>query len=102
MIKIMKIVNSIFLFLLLSCKTQEPENQPTVLTLDVSEISLRIAKISGEVTNEGNSATLDRGFVISNKNNNPIISEDIKIQSGYGKGTYSFSLENLVLNTTYY
>ncbi len=97
----MKIIIPVFLFLIIGCKTQEIENPPSVLTLDVSEISLRNAKISGEVTNEGNSATLDRGFVFSDKIITPSIS-DTRIQSGYGKGGYSINLENLTVNTPYY
>jgi hypothetical protein len=93
---------SLFIY---SCQTEEKilqsENPPSVLTNDVSNISFKNATLKGEVTNEGFSATLDRGFVYSDKNSNPSVS-DSKVSSGFGKGVYSISLDNLTENTKYY
>lgn len=83
------------------CKTEEPQNPPTVITNAASDVSIKIATINGEVINEGFLATTDRGFVFSDKNTNPSVS-DIKVQSGYGKGVYSIVLDKLLVNTKYY
>lgn len=84
-----------------SCKTEEPQNPPTVITKIASDVTLKNSTLNGEVTNEGFSATTDRGFVFSDKNTNPSVS-DTKAQSGYGKGVYSIVLDKLPVNTKYY
>jgi hypothetical protein len=66
-----------------------------------SDVTLKNATLNGEVTEEGFSATTDRGFVFSEKNTNPSVS-DSKAQSGYGKGIYSVVLDKLTVNTKYY
>ena len=86
---------------LLGCKTEEPQNPPTVITKVANDVTLKNATLNGEVTEEGFSATTDRGFVFSDKNTNPSVS-DTKIQSGYGKGVYSIVLDKLPVNTKYY
>lgn len=96
------IIPSIFI---ISCKTEEKvlqiENPPTVITNDASDISFKYATLKGEVSHEGFSAANDRGFVFSEKNSNPSVS-DSKIQSGYGKGIYSIKVDILIENTKYY
>jgi hypothetical protein len=91
----------IFLILLNSCKKEELQNPPTVITSVASDVSLKNATLNGEVTDEGFSATSDRGFFFSEKNTNPSAS-DTKVQSGYGKGFYSIVLDKLPVNTKYY
>lgn len=88
-------------FLLYSCKTEEPQTPPVVITSPASEITLSKAKINGEVTNEGFSATSERGFVMSETNPKPSVS-DTKYTIGYGKGTFSKEIDNLKVNTKYY
>lgn len=88
-------------FLILSCKTEEPQNPPTVLTRAASEITTKNATLNGEVTEEGYSTVSDRGFVFSSQNSNPTIN-DSKIQSGVGKGIYATVLDKLEANTKYY
>ncbi len=85
----------------ISCKIEEPQNPPTVITRVASDVGLKNATLNGEVTDEGFSAASERGFVYSEKNTNPSVS-DSKVQSGYGKGIYSFILEKLTVNTKYY
>jgi hypothetical protein len=100
----MKLINCItFLFsiVLLGCKTEEPQNPPTVITKAASDVTLKNATLNGEITDEGFSAASDRGFVYSEKNTNPSVS-DSKAQSGYGKGVYSIVLDKLPVNTKYY
>jgi hypothetical protein len=91
----------IILTSLIACKTEEPQNPPTVITKVASDVTLKNATLNGEVTDEGFSATSDRGFVFSEKNPNPSLS-DSKAQSGYGKGVYSVVLDKLTVNTKYY
>lgn len=91
----------LFSIVLSGCKTEEPQNPPTVITKVASDVTLKNATLNGEVTNEGFSATSDRGFVYSEKNTNPSVS-DTKVQSGYGKGVYSIVLDKLPVNTKYY
>ena len=89
-------------FSISSCAKQEaPESSPTVITLEPSDVKLNAFTMSGEVTNEGFNATKERGFVWSQTNTNPSVSDN-KISVGYGKGQYSFTLEKLSPNTTYY
>ena len=92
-------------YLIIGCKPQEvlliKENPPTVITKPTSDVSLSSATMNGEVTDEGFTATTDRGFVYSEKNTNPSVS-DTKVQSGYGKGIYSVKLDKLTLDTKYY
>jgi hypothetical protein len=99
-------MRSIILFVYLSlflfgCKTEEPQNPPTVFTKVASDVSLKNATLNGEVTDEGFSAASERGFVFSDKNTNPSVS-DTKVQSGYGKGVFSIVLDKLPVNTKYY
>lgn len=101
-----KLVTFLFLScLIISCKKEESiivkENPPTVMTKIASDITLKNATLNGEVTDEGITAASDRGFVLSDKNANPSVS-DTKIQSGYGKGVYSIVLDKLPANTKYY
>ena len=67
------------MILFLSCKTEEPQNPPTLITNAASNITFRIATLNGEVTNEGFSAVSERGFVYSEKNSNPSVSDSERI-----------------------
>jgi uncharacterized protein (TIGR02145 family) len=103
--------NNLYYFILfpivfVSCKTEEKtpivvEKTPTVLVKDVSDVTYRTVTLNGEVTEEGFSAATDRGFVYSLSNANPSVS-DTKVQSGYGKGAYSVTLDKLPINAKYY
>lgn len=89
------------LLVLTSCKLEEPQSPPSVITKDASDVGLKFATLNGEVTDEGFSAVSARGFVYSNINNNPSVSEN-KIESAYGKGVFSIVLDKLAVNTKYY
>jgi uncharacterized protein (TIGR02145 family) len=88
-------------FLLLGCKTEEPLNAPIVSTTPATEIGINNATLNGEVTNEGFSSTTERGFVYSDKNPNPSVS-DTKVQTGFGKGTFKVYIDKLKSNNLYY
>jgi uncharacterized protein (TIGR02145 family) len=92
---------TLLLVVLISCKTEEPQNYPLVKTKVASNISFINATLNGEVIDEGYTSTSDRGFFYSEKNVNPTLN-DSKVQSGYGKGVYFSVLEKLQENTKYY
>ncbi|MHA8093241.1 hypothetical protein V7S78_12070, partial [Aquirufa regiilacus] len=89
----------------IGCKIDEPQNSqqnpPTVITYAATEIIQTSVTLNGEVANEGFSAASERGFVYSDKNINPSVS-DMKIQSGYGAGNYTYKLSNLITESQYY
>jgi uncharacterized protein (TIGR02145 family) len=89
------------ILLIFGCKTEEPQNTPTVKTLIASNITLNNASIGGEVISEGFSAATERGLVLSETNSKPSVS-DTKYTSGYGIGTFSKDLDNLKVNTKYF
>ena len=91
----------IFLILLNSCKKEEIQNPPTVLTRVASEVKIKSATLNAEITDEGFSTISERGFYYSDKNTNPT-SIDSKTQSGSGKGAFSSVIENLTVNTKFY
>ena len=100
----MKTINSIILFatlLFFSCKVEELKTPPVVRTNSSSDIASTSAKIWGEVVAEGSSASNERGFVYSSSNPSPSTS-DTKVVSGYGKGEYTYILNNLSPKTKYY
>ncbi len=93
------------LFCFIGCKSEEispnVDNTPTVIINESSELTYRSIKLNAEVTNEGYSAATERGFVYSNKNTIPSVS-DSRVISGFGKGKYYITLDNLPINTTYF
>ena len=103
--KYLKLVLVILIAIVSGCKTEEKilvkENPPIVVTMIASQITIINATLNGEVAEEGFTPVTDRGFVYSDKNNNPSIT-DSKIQSGTGKGIYSIVLDKLPVNTKYY
>lgn len=87
--------------LLVSCQKEELQNLPTVFTLMPTNISLKSATLNGEITVEGFSSVVDKGFVYSIWIQNPTLN-DLKVEMGPGKGVFIFALEKLTTNTKYY
>jgi len=87
--------------ILISCKSEEPQNPPTVISKAASIVGFKSATLNGLISDEGFSAVTDRGFVFSDRNSNPTLS-DSKVQAGYGKGEYSYIIDKLAVNTKYY
>lgn len=73
---------------------------PTVVTIEVSEITANSAVCGGEVTNDGGSEVTERGICWS-INANPTIADN-HVAAGSGVGTFTASLEGLESNTTYH
>ncbi len=73
---------------------------PTVVTSEASNISATSATVGGNVTNDGGSEIIARGICYGTKEN-PTIS-DSKVDKSGTTGTYSCTLEELSVATTYY
>lgn len=73
---------------------------PEVSTRYVNNIESFIARVGGEVTNDGNSTVTDRG-ICWDTSRNPTLS-DFCVSSGGGIGEFSSSLSYLDPNTTYF
>jgi FlaG/FlaF family flagellin (archaellin) len=87
--------------LLGSCQKEELQNLPKVFTRVPTDISLKSATLQGEIIDEGYSSVSVRGFVYSNREQNPSLN-DLKVEMGPGKGLYTVVLDNLLINTKYY
>jgi len=97
------IVSIIVLFSLSldGCKEDPlPKTNPTSATGEITNITSTTATANGEVTDDGNSTIIQRGFVIS-QTVDPTIN-DTKILSGIGKGTFSSSITGLNTAATYH
>jgi hypothetical protein len=81
----------------LSCKTGKPKNLPSVIPTKVSDLTVTLNRV---VIDEGFFATISSEFVYSLNNPNPCVSK--KTSSGFGKGKYSVTIDNLLINTTYH
>lgn len=91
----------IILSILVGCKTEEPQNSLSVITIAASNISSTKATLSGDIIEEGNSTISERGIVISEKNLQPT-TNDLKYQIVSGKGPFSKEIDNLKGSTYYY
>ena len=88
----------IALTMLLSCK---PEiEKPTVVTKSVGEIAKTSAKVVGQVVADGGAEVTERGICWSTSQNPTI--EDNKTTEGYGVGSFTSQILDLVSNTQYY
>ena len=88
----------IALTMLLSCK---PEiEKPTVVTKSVGEITKTSAKVVGQVVADGGAEVTERGICWSTSQNPTI--EDDKTTEGYGVGSFTSQILDLVSNTQYY
>jgi uncharacterized protein (TIGR02145 family) len=92
----------LFSIVLLGCKTEEPQNPPTVITKVAVDISFFNATLNGEIRDDGFATINNRGFVYSLINTNPSASDKRVETKEIGKGIYSVVLENLIANKRYY
>jgi len=88
---------SFFSLFFTGCKIVKP---PSLTTLAVSEIGPHTAKAGGNITSDGNTDILVRGVCWS-ISKSPT-TEDTRTTDGYGVGTYTSNLTNLIPNTVYY
>ena len=73
---------------------------PTVITLDVSNITAYSATCGGNVTDDGNTTVTERGVCWSTSHN-PTVSGS-HTTDGSGTGSFPSSITGLTANTTYY
>ena len=73
-------------------------SQPSVETINASDITSSTATLSGNVISDGGSIVIVRGFLYGTNENE--LTEDV--QCGNGIGNFTTSITNLVSNTTYY
>ena len=89
-------------FFLLKCKQEEPK--PTTLAIvstgEITEITSVSAKVSAQVTSDGNLGVIDRGIAISTKAD-PTIS-DYRVSAGFGEGMFSAFFTGLTAATIYH
>ena len=77
---------------------------PVVSTRTVSEksISTGMASLNGTITDAGDPAYTERGFVYGTMHNPTVDSDTKVVVSGGGTGDYSINLSGLVMGTVYY
>ena len=82
---------------------EEPisESSPTISSPSVSGITSNTATFSANVTDDGNSAVTERGFVYSSERNTPELS-DSKLTAGTGTGSFNGTASGLSDNTQYW
>lgn len=73
---------------------------PTVITAEVTEITINSAKGGGEVTNDGGAEVTERGICWST-NANPTLNNN-HIAAGTGIGAFTAVMSGLQANTTYH
>ena len=91
--------------LLSSCKVEDLLNPAVIVTKPATDITGTSAVLYGDlvslaVTGTG-TANAERGFIYTNLSMTPTL-QDNKIPVGSGLGAYSYLLQNLKPNTTYY
>ena len=75
-------------------------NLPSVVTVQVFNVTQNEASCIGNVTSEGGSIVTKRGFCISQQQNPTI--DDITSENGFGLGEYTNQFLGLSPNNTYY
>ncbi|HPQ46264.1 MAG TPA: S-layer homology domain-containing protein [Clostridia bacterium] len=76
---------------------------PFAVTLMATDIESTSARLNGDITSDGNSTPVSRGFVISNEPGpDREDSNDQDYSGGTGTGTYHYDAEGLSPDTTYY
>jgi uncharacterized protein (TIGR02145 family) len=76
-----------------------PVTTPSVVTLNITDITRESAVVNGEVTSDGNGKVIERGIVI--RATPDPTTADTKVVSGLGVGTFSVTLNNLTAVTVY-
>lgn len=91
--------------LLSSCKVEDLLNPAVIVTKPATDITGTSAVLNGDLvslaTTGAGTANAERGFIYTNLSMTPTL-QDNKIAIGSGLGAYSYLLQNLKPNTTYY
>jgi uncharacterized protein (TIGR02145 family) len=84
----------------IACKKVLPEEIPSLVTINVTDISSASLTSGGLVFSSGGDPVLSRGICLSTQTN-PTIS-DTKTVDGTGKGSFTSTISGLVAGNTYY
>ena len=84
---------SVIAFTVLGCEPKVTEQKPTVLTLDVTEVTTHSAQVSCNVVSDGGSPVIDRGVAYDIYPNPK--ATGTKCKAGTGTGKYTCSLTEL-------
>lgn len=91
--------------MLSSCKIEDLLNPAVIVTKPATDITGTSAVLHGDLvslaTTGAGTANAERGFIYTNLNMTPTL-QDNKLPVGSGLGVYSYLLQNLKPNTTYY
>jgi uncharacterized protein (TIGR02145 family) len=90
----------IIFFLQLACQRVLPEEIPSLVTVNVTDITSASLTSGGLIFSSGGDPVLSRGICLSTERN-PTIS-DTKTGDGTGKGSFTSSISGLMAGTTYY
>lgn len=77
------------------------KQETTLNTSAVTNITATSATLNGSILNEGQPAYSEKGFCYG-KNSTPTISNNRRVVSGVGSGTFSLNVTNLEFPQTYY
>lgn len=76
---------------------------PTIITLEISELTSMSAKSGGDITSDGGALAVTKRGIIWSDQGDPLDDPDvIKTDDGSGVGQYPSTLTELLGNTTYY
>ena len=84
----------------IACKKELPDEIPSLVTVNVTEITSASFTSGGLVFSAGGDSVLSKGICLSTKQN-PEIS-DIKTFNGTGTGSFTSTISGLMAGTTYY
>ena len=85
---------------LVGCEPKVPEQKPTVLTLEVTDVTTNSAQVHCNVTLDGGASVLDRGVAYDTYPNPK--ATGTRCKAGTGTGKYSCNLTDLEDNKKYY
>jgi uncharacterized protein (TIGR02145 family) len=89
-------------FVIFSCKKDKKEiTLPQLSTVAVTSLSYNTATSGGSITGDGGGTITSSGICWSKTNNTPTVS-DSKIAGTTSSGSFTFVMNNLEENTTYY
>lgn len=97
-VKFPLVVMAIGLIFLSGC---DKEKEPTVTTVEATEITFESAVVGGNVTSDGGAPIIARG-VVWGTNQNPSLSDSFTTDEANSTGTFSHKLEGLVDGVSYY